>query len=81
MKRSIVLQLRYETGPVVRAKAFKQFREDLKQFPYITLLKELEPKPEVIIEFPDDKYQEMYDGLRKLEIVELIDSILPKGEE
>lgn len=81
MKRSIFLDLHYETGPAARAQAFKQFREDLKQFPYIKLLKELEPRSEVIIEFPDDKYQEMYDGLRKLEIVELIDSILPKGEE
>jgi len=81
MKRLIFLQLGYETGPVVRAKAFKQFREDLKQFPYIQLLKELEPKPEVIIEFADGKYQEMYDGLRKLDIVEIIDAVLPKDEE
>lgn len=80
MKRDIFLQLNYEHGPKARAAAFKKFREEMKAFPFIKIVKELEPKPEVIIEFPDDKYQEMYDGLRKLDIVELIDSVLPPSE-
>lgn len=80
MKRNVFLQLGFESGPKVRATAFQKFREEIKTWSFIKIVKELEPKPEVIIEFPDDKYQEMYDGLRKLDIVEVIDSILPKDE-
>jgi hypothetical protein len=77
MKRNIFLQLNYETGPKVRETAFKQFRQDIKQWNDIKIIKELEPRPEVIIEFPDDKYQEVYDNIRQLKIVEVIDFIIP----
>ena len=77
MKRNIYLQLNYETGPKAREAAFKQFRNDIKQWNYITIIKELEPKPEVIIEFADDLYQTVYDNLRQLKIVEVIDFIIP----
>ena len=77
MQRLIYLQLGYETGPEVRAKALKQFAKDIKQWPHIKITKEIEPSAWVIIEFPDEQYQEVYDGLRKLDIVHTIDSILP----
>ncbi len=80
MKRDIFLKVEWHAGPKVRAAAFKKFREDVKPFPIIKILKELEPKPEVIIEFPDDKYDEAHEILRKLDIVELIDSVLPPSE-
>lgn len=80
MKRLIILHTEYPGGPKNRAVSFKQFRDDIKKLPFIKVLEEREPKPEVIIEFPDDKYQEMYEALRKLDIVEIIDSILPPSK-
>lgn len=77
MQRLIILQLHYEEGPAVRAAAFKQFRSDIKQWPYIKIIKETEAKAWVIIDFPEDRYQTVYDGLRTLDVVEIIDSILP----
>ena len=49
--------------------------------PLVKLVKEIEPPPQAIIEFPDDKYQEVYDMLRVLDSIELIDAILPSGAE
>jgi hypothetical protein len=81
MKRVIFLKTAYKAGPDERAKAFKIFKEELKKLPQIKALQEIEPPPQVIVEFADDKYQELYDALRVLDIVELIDSILPSGAE
>lgn len=82
MKRLIFLKTGYKAGPVERVAAFKQFREDLKKLPLpIKELSVLEPPPQVVIEFPDDKYQEIYDALRVLDSVELIDAILSSGAE
>jgi hypothetical protein len=78
MKRLIFLQLHYSTTPAVRSKAFQQFRDDIKKLPDIKIIKEYDPKPQVLIEFPDNQYQEVYDALRQLEVVEVIDSILPE---
>jgi hypothetical protein len=80
MKRDIFLKTEYRGGPKSRAAAFKQFRDGIKELSFITILKEIEPHSEVIIEFPDDKYKEVYEFLRTLDIVELIDSILPPSE-
>lgn len=76
MKRLIFLKVEYKQkadGPLA------QFRSDIKQWDYIKIVKELLPKPEVVIEYPDAKHQEVYDNLRQLDIVEIIDSILPAG--
>lgn len=81
MKRSIFLNLAYESGPAARSKAIQKFREDLKALPLIKILKEFEKNAEVIIEYPDEKSQEIYEALCKLDIVEIIDSILPPGEQ
>ena len=78
MKRTIFLKLGYETGPAIRAKMFKQFRQDIKPLAYIKIIKEFEPRAELIIEFEDARYQDMYDTLRKLDSVEMIDPILAK---
>ena len=78
MKRSIFLQLGYETGPTIRAKVLKQFRKDMIKFPYVKILKEIEPRAEVVISFPDERYQEFYEAICKLPVVEMIDPVLPK---
>ncbi len=75
MKRLIFLKTEYGEKA---DKALKQFREDVKALDFIKIVKERSPKAEVLVEFPDNKSQEAYDGLRKLDIVEIIDSILPK---
>jgi len=77
MKRLIFLKVGYREKP---DEAFKQFRSELKKLPDIKLLKELPPQPQVIIEFPDNKYQEIYEELLKIDIVFVIDPILPGGE-
>jgi hypothetical protein len=79
MKRLIILKVDYECGTKCRAAAFKQFRNDIKKIASIHILKEMEPKPQVIIEFSDDDYQNVYDNLRSLDIVEIIDSIIPEN--
>lgn len=80
MKRDIFLKTEYRGGPKSRAAAFKQFRDGIKELSFITILKEIEPTSEVIIEVPDKNWDEAYEFLRKLDIVELIDSILPPSE-
>ena len=81
MKRLIFLKTGYKAGPVERAAVLKQFKEDLKMVPLVKAVRELDPPPQVVVEFPDDKYQEVYDFLRVLDSVELIDAILPSGTE
>ena len=76
MKRLIILKTEYKQkadGPLA------QFRSDIKQWDYIKVLKDLSPKAEIIIEYPDAKHDEVYNNLRQLDIVEIIDSILPPG--
>ncbi len=75
MKRLIFLKTEYGEKA---DRALKQFRADLKALDFIKIVKEYAPKAEVLVEFPDGKSQEAYDELRKLDIVEVIDSILPK---
>lgn len=76
MKRLIILKLEYKQKadePLAR------FRSDIKQWDYIKVVKELLSKPEIVIEYPDAKHDEVYNNLRQLDIVEIIDSILPAG--
>lgn len=83
MKRLIILKVEYPGGPKNRDEAYKQFTNAVGLWglkPPFKILKRLEPKPEVIVEFPDDQYQDVYDKLRELDIVETIDSILPPSE-
>jgi hypothetical protein len=60
--------------------AIKQFKSEIKQIPQIKVLKDLLPEPQVIIEFPNNDYQTVYEALIKLPIVETVDVSLPKGE-
>jgi hypothetical protein len=78
MRRLIYLKVTY--GEKSDA-AFKQFKEDLKGLSYIKLIKEYAPKPEALVEFPDSRLDDAYEALRKLDIVAIIDSMLPKGEQ
>lgn len=77
MKRLIFLKVAYKekAEPVM-----KQFRSDLQSLPDIKIIKDYLPKPEVLIEFPDGKWDRIYEDLRKLDSVAIIDSMLPKGE-
>jgi hypothetical protein len=77
MKRLIYLQTNYQNSKTIRDKIFKQFAKEIKNLPNITIIKQLKTEPQVIIEFPDDKYQEIYEALIKLDTIEIIDSILP----
>lgn len=74
MRRLIYLKVAY--GEKSDA-AHKQFRADLKLIDYIKFVKDYAPKPEVLVQFPDDKQWEAYEALRKLDIVSIIDSTLP----
>jgi hypothetical protein len=64
----------------VLAAALKEFSNGIKEHKFISIVTELPNKPQVVIEFPEDKYHEAHDILRKLDIVELIDAILPKED-
>lgn len=81
MKRTIFLKLGYETGPTIRDKVLKQFRKDMIKFPNITIIKEFEPKAAVNIEFQDESYQDVYEALCKLDVVEMIDPQVLKDEK
>jgi hypothetical protein len=78
MKKLIILKVEYGAGPKERAVAFKQFRDVLKKFPAVKIVKEMEPLPEVVIEIPDADYQTVYEAFCKADIVETVDNILPK---
>lgn len=60
-----------------RTLVFQSFKKNAKVLGF-KIIKEYLDEASVLIEFPDDQTQAMYDALRELEIVELIDSMLPK---
>lgn len=74
MKRLIYLNVAYGEKS---DKAVEQFRSDLQAIGYIKLIKDQAPKPQVLVEFPNDKQWDAYEALRQLDIVSTIDSILP----
>lgn len=78
MKRLIFLKVAYKEKS---DNAHKQFKADLQALPFIKLIKDYAPKPEALVEFPDNKADEAIDALRLLDIVAIIDSFLPKGDE
>lgn len=63
-------------------KAIKQFKSDMKKWlddRTIRITKEYDlDEPKVIIEFADGLCQDIYEVLIKVDIVQTIDSILPK---
>jgi len=62
------------------ANSFKQFKADLKTYSNILIIKEIDEdlrRPQVVIDFPDEQYQEIYDIIRQFDIVDIIDPILP----
>lgn len=79
IKRLIYLKVDYHGQKPDNA--FKEFQSEIKKWQYIKLIKELSPKPQVIIEFPDDKGQEVYENFLKMDVVSVIDTVIPKGEE
>jgi len=80
MKRLLILKTPYKPTPDERAQSFKQLRACIKPIPWIKLLKEMDGKPQVIVEFDEERSQEAYDTLRKIEVVLEIDTMLPAGE-
>ena len=75
MKRLIFLKVPYKEKA---EPALQQFRSALP--PDIKIIKDYLPKPEVLIEFPDSKWDKVYEDLCKLDSVAIIDAMLPKGE-
>jgi hypothetical protein len=51
------------------------------KFPQIKITQEFEPKAAVNIEFADDQYQDVYEALCKIDIVEMIDPQVLKDEK
>ena len=78
MKRLIFLKVEYRKRP---DDVFKQFRSVIKDWKDVKFIKEIPSEGAIIIEFPDDKLQEVYENCVKLDIVAIFDSILPEGEE
>lgn len=62
------------------ASVFKAFRSGIKPIKEIKILEEIVDKPQVIIDFPEDKYHPVHDLLRSIECVEIIDANLPLTE-
>lgn len=61
----------------------KEFKKEMKSWiddKSLKILKDLTPEPQVIIECEEDKWEQLYVKLCAVDIVETIDSILPKGE-
>jgi hypothetical protein len=66
----------------IRAKAIEQFKQDIKQRlddGSIQIIKEYVAEPWITIEFEDAICWDVIDLLRTIDIVSLIDSILPKN--
>jgi len=76
MKRLIFLKA---DGPKEREAALKTFQKEAKELS-LKVVKEFPKVPSVLIEFEDDRLDEVYNKLRVLDVVEVIDSILPKSE-
>jgi hypothetical protein len=62
---------------VIRDASFKEFRGEVKNSPFTIFIRsEHEVKPEVIIEYDDAINEAVVNWLRKVSIVEVIDSII-----
>jgi hypothetical protein len=61
-----------------RLKAINDFREQLKQFPSITIIQLSDTKPQVIIDLPDQEWSDIYPKLCKIKEIHLIDSVVPE---
>jgi hypothetical protein len=63
-------------------KSIKQFKKDMKEWldnKSIKIIKEYDiDEPSVIIQFEDEKLDELYKKLISVDIVDIIDSIIPK---
>ena len=55
----------------------KDFRNGIKENKAIKVLQEIPGLPQVIVEFPEDQYEPVHDTLRSLDVVEIIDAVLP----
>ena len=66
------------------ADCLKQFRDEIKSsYPFIKIVKEYkdEFKIQTVIDFPDDKYEEVYIAMQSIAIVDIIDAILPLEDQ
>ncbi len=63
-------------------KSIKQFKKDMKEWldnKSIKITKEYDiDEPSIIIQFEDEKLDELYKKLVSVDIVDIIDSIIPK---
>jgi hypothetical protein len=80
-RRLIVLHTKsYLAPPSERQASFQTFRTAIKKLDYLQIVSENLTKPEIIVECPNNKLQDLYDELAKLEIVRTIDSYLPSAK-
>lgn len=77
MKLLVILKTNYIHTPAERQAAHKTFLAAIKPLTYIKVVEEIEGKPQVIIELPDDQVQKVYAELAKIEVVFMIDSFVP----
>jgi hypothetical protein len=56
--------------------AVKEFKKQVKKLKPVKVVKDYLPKPQVLIEFDDEQYQTIYEALCKMDVVEIIDSII-----
>lgn len=61
----------------VLATSIKYFRDGIKENKSIKILQEIKDLPQIIVEFPEDQYHPVHDTLRSLDVVEIIDAVLP----
>ena len=67
----------YILEEMARLLSIKEFKKQAAILDF-KVVKEYPTEASVLIEYDNDKAQEMYDALRALPIVEIIDSMLPK---
>lgn len=58
--------------------AVKDFTQQVKALKSVKIVEDNLPRPEVLIQFPDEQRDVVYEALRQLPIVETIDSMVPQ---
>jgi len=61
----------------VLAASIKSFKNGIKENKDIKIIQEIAGLPQVIVEFPEDQYEPAHETLRSLDVVEIIDAVLP----
>lgn len=62
----------------VRLSSIKKFKNDIKSFGNIKILQESLTKPQIIIEFADKDWDDIYKNLITLNEIDIIDFLIPE---